>query len=90
MPWRRSPGRAGEIHDWCCQGLTGCPARIRSTDDTERWRPSPALMISASNVVGTATIIPSAESIVRVVALYDRDEPSVVRAQTSWTFHHAF
>ena len=42
-------GSRGEIHDWYCQGLTGCSARIRSTDDTESWRPSPALVISASS-----------------------------------------
>ena len=36
-------GSRGEIHDWYCQGLTGCSARIRSTDDTESWQSSPAL-----------------------------------------------
>jgi hypothetical protein len=40
-------GSRGEIHDWYCQGLTGCSARIRSTDDTESWQASPALMISS-------------------------------------------
>jgi hypothetical protein len=46
----RCPGGvAREIRDWYCQGLTGCSARIRSTDDTQSRRPSPALMISASS-----------------------------------------
>jgi hypothetical protein len=49
MPWQRKSGSRGEIHDWYCQGLTGCPARIRSTEDTESWHPGPALMTSASS-----------------------------------------
>ena len=31
-------GSRGKIQDWYCQGLTGCSARIRSTDDTEIGR----------------------------------------------------
>jgi hypothetical protein len=40
-------GARGEIHDWYCQGLTGCSAKIRSTEDAGIWRASPALVISA-------------------------------------------
>jgi leucyl-tRNA synthetase len=40
---------AGEIHDWYCQGLTGCSARIRSTEDAESWPAGPALVSSASS-----------------------------------------
>ena len=41
-------GSRGEIHDWYCQGLTGCSARIRSTDDADSSPPVPALVTSAS------------------------------------------
>ena len=42
-------GSRGEIHDWYCQGLTGCSARIRSTEDTDSSPPAPALVTSASS-----------------------------------------
>ena len=42
-------GSRGEIHDWYCQGLMGCSARIRSTEDGEIGLASPALVISAAS-----------------------------------------
>ncbi len=42
-------GARGEIHDWYCQGLTGCSARIRSTEDADSSPPAPALVTSASS-----------------------------------------
>ena len=42
-------GSREEIHDWYCQGLTGCSARIRSTEDADSSPPAPALVISASS-----------------------------------------
>src|SRR6516162_5638306 len=42
-------GSRGEIQDWYCQGLTGCSARIRSTEDTDRSSAVPARVSSASS-----------------------------------------
>jgi hypothetical protein len=57
-PWYRSritaafaakSGARGEIQDWYCQGLTGCPARIRSTEDAESFSSGAARVTSASS-----------------------------------------
>jgi hypothetical protein len=42
-------GSRGEIQDWYCQGLMGCSAKIRSTEDGEICAASPDLVISAAS-----------------------------------------
>src|SRR5215472_5702384 len=57
-PWYRSrmtvalaakSGSRGEIQDWYCQGLMGCSAKIRKTEEGEICRASPALVNSAAS-----------------------------------------
>jgi hypothetical protein len=57
-PWYRSKitaalaaqsGSRGEIQDWYCQGLTGCSAKIRSTEDADSLQSVPAQVSSASS-----------------------------------------
>jgi hypothetical protein len=43
------PGSRMKIHDWCCQGVTGCSARIRRTLETEIWLTMPQAVSSVTS-----------------------------------------
>ena len=78
-------GARGEIHDWYCQGLSGCSARIRSTEEADIWSGIPVLRISASSsgALQRASGTPvcagswqaSATSAARVTSLIRRGRP---------------